>query len=87
VSAARLDAYARDGFLGWKAFLSSADWNALQASAAELVDKLRYGPVRSIFFFDARPGPCGERYFQESGGPPSDFFFEGTRPTSRCRWR
>ena len=74
MSALDLEAFARDGFLVLQGFLPSADCDALQARAAELVAGFDPGPVRSIF--SARDqGHAGDRYFQESGGAIR-FFFE-----------
>ena len=74
MSAPDLEAYARDGFLVLENFLPSADCDALQARAAELVAGFDPGPVRSIF--SARDqGHAGDRYFRESGGAIR-FFFE-----------
>ena len=74
MSAPDLAAYARDGFLVLEGFLPSADCDALQARAAELVAGFDPGPVRSIFSTRDQ-GHAGDRYFRESGGAIR-FFFE-----------
>ena len=69
-----LGAYARDGFLVLKAYLSSADCDALQARAAELVAGFDPGPTRTIFS-SRDQGHANDRNFQESGAAIR-FFFE-----------
>ena len=44
-----LAAYERDGFLVVPEFLSSADCDALQSRAAELVAGFDPGPARTVF--------------------------------------
>ena len=69
-----LDAYARDGFLVVRDFLSADDCNALQARAADLVAGFDPGPARSVFSTRDQ-GHARDRYFRESGGAIR-FFFE-----------
>ncbi len=69
-----LAAYARDGFLVLADFLPTADCDALQARAAELVAAFDPRPARTIFSTRDQ-GHARDRYFQESGGAIR-FFFE-----------
>jgi phytanoyl-CoA hydroxylase len=69
-----LAAYDRDGFLVLRDFLPTADCDALQACAAELVASFDPGPARTVFSTRDQ-GHARDRYFQESGGAIR-FFFE-----------
>jgi phytanoyl-CoA hydroxylase len=69
-----LAAYARDGFLVLPDFLSSADCDALQTRAAELVADFDPGPTRTVFSSHDQ-SHAKARYFRESGGAIR-FFFE-----------
>ena len=71
-------AYERDGFLVVPDFLSSADCDALQARAMELVAGLDAGQTRTIFSTRDQ-GHARDRYFLESGGTIR-FFFEEEAP-------
>ena len=70
-----LATYERDGFLVVPEFLSSADCDALQSRAAELVAGFDPGPARTVF--SARDqSHASDRYFSESG-EAIRFFYEG----------
>ena len=70
-----LAAYERDGFLVVPEFLSSADCDALQSRAAELVAGFDPRPARTVF--SARDqSHASDRYFSESG-EAIRFFYEG----------
>ncbi|MBM3648879.1 MAG: phytanoyl-CoA dioxygenase family protein [Alphaproteobacteria bacterium] len=69
-----LDAYDRDGFLVLRDFLPSADCDALQARAAELVAGFDPGPARTVFSTRDQ-GHARDAYFLGSGGAVG-FFFE-----------
>ena len=59
-----------------EAFLSSADCDALQARAAELVAGFDPGPTRTIFA-SRDQGHANDGYFRDSGGAIRFFFEEG----------
>jgi phytanoyl-CoA hydroxylase len=67
-------AYERDGYLVLPDFLSTADCDALQARAAELVAGFDPGPAR-VAFSTRDQGHARSQYFRESGGAIR-FFFE-----------
>ena len=61
-------AYERDGYLVLEGFMPSADCDALQARAAELVDGFDPGPLRTIFSAHDQ-GHARDSYFSDT--PPS----------------
>jgi phytanoyl-CoA hydroxylase len=76
VDAAALEAYARDGFLILEDFVSSADCDALQMRAAELVDGFDPAETRTIFStIDQKHAQ--DRYFLDSGDAIHFFFEDG----------
>ncbi len=75
-------AYARDGFLMLEDFVPLANCDALQARAAELVQRFDPGPARTVFS-TADQAHARDAYFRESGEAIRFFFEDDARTLNK----